>query len=138
MTVISDQVTDLAGLGETDSIVFETFVIRDNKAGTAIVNTRRHKYAPDEDGTFTTDDLDPGPARVTLGVGGSAYDITIPDDDNEIRLMPLIEAGLPVPAVEEAAAVRNLGGVDGIRRVTQAWYDTQPHDPATLYIVVSE
>ncbi|PSR64012.1 MULTISPECIES: hypothetical protein [Nocardia] len=136
MTVISDKITDIAGLGETDNVVFETITIRDNIGETAIVTTRRHSYAPGEDGTFTTDDLDPGPARVRVGL--STYNIEIPDTSDAIRLMPLIEAALPMPPAETAAAVHNFGGVSGMKAVTQSWWDSNPHDPATFYIVLPD
>ncbi|MBF5002407.1 hypothetical protein IRT45_35410 [Nocardia sp. BSTN01] len=132
MTVITDKITDLAGLAEPDNIVFETTAIRQNAAGTQIVNTRRHRYPPDEDGQFTTDDLDPGPARVWIGLG--AYDIEIPDYDSPVRLGPLIEAGLPVPAEEVARAVVNGGGVARIKAVSQSEFgELTSLDPETFY-----
>lgn len=137
MTVISERITDLAGLGEIDVVVFYTTAIRENAAGTGTVSTRRHSYGPDETGLITTDDLEPGPAQVRFGM--SAYAIDIPDFGTPIRLWPLIEAGLPIPPIEEATAVRNGGGVRLILRITEAAYLALPiKDPETLYVVVED
>ncbi len=134
MTYIVDTLTDLAGTHETNPVIFSTHVIRDNDDGTAIVTTTTHSYRPVA-GVITTGDLDPGPARVRIGA--RYYDIDIPDWDTPIRLMPLIEAGLPVTPADEIAAVRNGGGVARIQVLTEAEYAALTStDPETLYVVV--
>jgi hypothetical protein len=134
MTVISDNLTDLAGTPETQPVFFSTFALRDNADGTAIVTTTTHSYTP-VDGAITTDDLDPGPARVKIGM--RSYSIDIPDWGTPIRLMPLIEAGLPVSPSDEIAAVRNGGGVAIIKVLTEDEYAALTStDPETMYVVV--
>ncbi|WP_280448474.1 phage upper tail fiber protein [Nocardia brasiliensis] len=134
MTVITDTLTDLAGEPEKDPIFFSTYAVRDSVDGTAIITTTTHQYLP-INGVITTGNLQPGPARVRIGV--HTYAIEIPEWATPIRLMPLIEAGLPVPPGDEIAAVRNGGGVARIQALTEDQYAALTStDPATLYIVV--
>ncbi|MEV6555856.1 hypothetical protein AB0M22_09080 [Nocardia sp. NPDC051756] len=136
MTVITDTLTDLAGAPEKDPVFFSTYVIRDKSDGSAIVTTTTHQYLP-INGVITTGNLEPGPARVRIGM--QTYAIEIPDWGTPIRLMPLIEAGLPVLPGDEIAAVRNSGGVARAQRITESAYLalTAP-DPETLYVVVED
>lgn len=134
MTVISDRVEDVGGVGDdVAAVVFFTEVLRDNTGGDAIVTTRRHDVHP-VGGEFTSPDLDPGPAVVQVGV--KRYDIIIPVSSSAVRLWPLIDAGMPTPPSVADGFVRNGGGVTRIEAVTQAVYNslTTP-DPATFYLI---
>ncbi|WP_280371195.1 hypothetical protein [Nocardia wallacei] len=139
MTVITARITDIAGAADARKVVFYTIVPRENSDGTAIVGTKRHEYIPDDTGSITTGELDPGPAKVQIGVGTAGYAIEIPDSGTPVPLWPLIQAGLPIPPIEEATAVRNGGGVRRIQRITEAAYLELPiKDPETLYVVVED
>lgn len=136
MTVISQPITDIAGAPEADTIRFATYAIRDSADGASIITTKVHAYEPTA-GVLTTDDLDPGPAKVIIGA--HAYAIEIPDSATPILLWPLIEAGLPVPITEEASAVRNGGGFVRGQVMTASEYSalvasTTP-DPGSMFFV---
>lgn len=134
MTVIQENVTSIAGIDNTTPFTFAAPVIRDNDGDTAFVTTAPTRLLP-VGGVLTTPNLDPGPAVVRIGL--RAYLIDIPDSSTPIRLWPLVLAGLPVPPAEEAAAVRNGGGVALIRVLTEAQYSAlTSRDPETLYVVV--
>ncbi|MBF6133523.1 hypothetical protein IU501_10980 [Nocardia otitidiscaviarum] len=135
MTVISEPVGTIAGADNSTQFEFWSPVLRESADGTGTITARPHFLTP-VDGVLTTPDLDPGPASVRIGQ--RVYRIEIPDDPAPVRLWPLIEAGLPVAPAEESTAVRNFGGVPGLRRVTQSWYAANPHDPDTLYVVVPD
>lgn len=135
MTVISERFTDLAGTAQVDNIAIFATNVRENAAGTGIVTTTRHDYTPDATGLITTEDLDPGPAQVRIGM--DTYAIDIPDSDDTIALWPLIEAGLPVDPTEQPHAVINAGGVARILRITESAYLALPvRDPDTYYVVL--
>lgn len=134
MTVISEPVAHIAGADDRTAFEFSSPILRENDAGTGTV-TRAPVHLVAEEGVLTTPDLDPGPA--TVRIGQIAYQIEIPDSVTAVRLWPLIEAGLPVPPEEEAAAVRNGGGIARAQRITESAYAAlATPDPETLYLVV--
>lgn len=134
MTVISEHVDNIAGADDGTVFVFASILLRDSDDGTSLITTTPTRVTPVA-GVLTTPDLDPGPAYVRVGLSQS-YRVDVPDSPTPIRLWPLIAVGLPVPPVEEATAVRNLGGIAGAKRVTLAEYQAMPTpDLATLFIV---
>lgn len=134
MTVISENVENIAGADNQTPFAFAAPVIRDSFDDTAFITTTPTRVMPVA-GVLTTPDLDPGPAVVRIGL--RTYSIEIPDSPTPIRLLPLVEAGLPIPPTEEASAVRNGGGVALIRVLTEAQYAAlTSRDPETLYVVV--
>ncbi|NEW40766.1 hypothetical protein GV794_01840 [Nocardia cyriacigeorgica] len=135
MTVISEPISNIAGADNGTSFMFVSPVIRESDDGTGLITTHPTVVTA-VNGVLTTPDLDPGPATVRIGARG--YSITIPDSPTPIRLWPLIEAGLPVPPAEEAAAVKNGGGIARAQRVTQSWFAANSHDPDTLYLVIAD
>jgi len=133
MTVISEPVENIGGADDKTVFAFSSILLRESDDGTGLVTTTPVSIRA-TDGVLTTPDLDPGAAVVRIGA--KAYQITIPDSDTPIRLWPLIEAGLPVPPVEEAAAVRNGGGVARIQAIELNDYTAIPTpDPDTLFVV---
>ncbi|MDG3012133.1 hypothetical protein G4X40_18485 [Rhodococcus sp. D2-41] len=133
MTVISEQIADLAGVPDTSTVTFWTTVLRENDTHTGTVTTRRHTFGLVA-GVLTTTDLDPGPARVQIGP--HAYDIVIPASSAPIRLWPLIDAGLPDALPPGTGWVRDGGDVHRVQALTQAAYEQiATPDPQTLYIV---
>jgi hypothetical protein len=132
MVVISEPLVDIAGASVNDPVVFWTEVIRENDAGTGVVTTRRHSFAP-VNGVLTAVGLEAGPAKVK--VGGKVYGILIPDTDTTIRLWPLIEAGLPVPDPSDASFVRNANNVRRIADVYESDFAALTPDPDTVYLV---
>lgn len=134
MTVISEHVDNIAGADDGTVFVFASILLRDSDDGTSLITTTPTRVTPVA-GVLTTPDLDPGAAKVSIGLS-RAYQIDIPDSPTPIRLWPLIEAGLPVPPAEEATAVRNFGGIAGAKRVTLAEYQAMPTpDLETLFVV---
>ncbi|MFD7045373.1 hypothetical protein [Rhodococcus jostii] len=131
MTVISEPITTLAGVGDRTPVTFYVQALRPTFAGVGIITPTRVQVLP-EGGVLTTPDLDPGPATVSWGT--STYRITIPDEPDPVALWPLIDAGMPVPS-NEPGFVRNAGGIARIARITESAYAalTTP-DPETLYI----
>lgn len=136
MTVIIENLKDLAGTPETDPVFFSTFVIRDSVDGTAIITTTTHRYLP-VNGVLTTGSLEPGPAKVRLG--STTYDILIPTSATPIRLMPLIEAGLPAPPTPQASVVVNGGNFARGQVMTAAQYaaltSTTTPDPGSVFLI---
>ncbi|RBO87011.1 phage upper tail fiber protein [Nocardia puris] len=132
MTVISEPISSIAGADERTVFTFSALLLRESADGTGMVTTQLwHGQAVD--GVLTTPDLDPGPAVVR--VGAHEYRITIPDSETPVRLWPRIQEGLPVPPEQEAAAVRNGGGISRIQALTQTEYDAIPSpDSETLYL----
>ena len=103
MTVISENVKDIAGLADNTKVVFYTNMPRENAAGDGIITPRRVTVTPNA-GVLTTPQLDPGPAKVFYGT--SSFDIVIPTSGTPVRLWPLIEQYVPVdgPQVSKAVA----------------------------------
>lgn len=136
MTVISEPVDDIAGADSTTQFEFRSAVLRESDDGTSTVTTRPLFITPTS-GVLTTPSMDPGPAFVRIGQ--RTYAIEIPDSGTPVRLWPLIEAGLPIPAAEEATAVRNGGGIARAQRITTSAYAALvTPDPETLYAVVED
>lgn len=135
MTVISEPIESIAGADNQTVFGFASLV-RESFDGTGLV-TAALVTMQAADGVLTTPDLDPGPAVVN--VGQRHYEIEIPDSATPVRLWPLIHAGLPIPAAEEASAVRNGGGVARIQRITESAYlELLTPDPETLYVVIED
>ena len=134
MTIISEPVSTIAHADNSTAFVFAVPILRENDTGTGMITTRAEHVYP-QAGVLTTPDLDAGPATVQIGI--RQYAILIPDSPTPVRLMPLIEAGLPVIPAEEIGAVRNAGGVGRTKRVTLAEFLAMPTpDPDTLYVVI--
>ena len=135
MTVISEPIGDIAGLGERQKVRFTVPTMRESADGTATVTTRTHEVSP-VNGVLTTADLDPGPAKVSIG--HDQYDIVIPASDTPIRLWPLIEAGSPPPPPDpESLFIRNSGGIRRAKILTQTAYAALvTPDPETFYIII--
>ena len=135
MTVISEPIIDIAGLGARQKVRFTVPRMRESTDGSSTVTTRTHEVTP-VDGVLTTPDLDPGPAKVSIGL--DQFDIVIPDSETPIRLWPLIEAASPPPPPDpEALFIRNSGGIRRAKILTQSAYAalTTP-DPETFYIII--
>lgn len=132
MTVLFDDITNIAGASETRPLRFFVPVLRENDSGDGIVTTARYE-AHVEDGEFTTPDMDAGPAKVRIGL--DTFDIIIPESASPVRLWPLIDAGMPQPPADTPGFVRNGGRVDRIQAVTMAEYADMTHDPETLYVI---
>lgn len=134
MTVISDRFADISEHGDARAVQIWAPFMRDNTTGEFVVTPQHVHVAITSDGSFTTPDLQPGPARVRIG--GVAYDITIPEFEEEIRLGPLLAAALPIPPAEEATAVRNLGGLAGALVMELGDYNALSSiDPETAYLI---
>ncbi|WP_282775900.1 hypothetical protein [Nocardia sp. CC201C] len=134
MTVISDTCEDLGGHADIGAIQFRAPLLRDAAAGDRIITSQWVSVPIAADGSFTSPDFEPGPARVRIE--GRAYDIEIPDWATPVRLGPLLAAALPVPPSEEASAVRNLGGISGARTMTLDAFQALPSPNAhTLYVI---
>lgn len=135
MTVISEDVASIAGADNNTPFEFAAVSVRTAADGTGVITTRPiHLTA--SDGVLTTPPLDPGPARVRIGL--AAYNIVIPDwtDAEPIALTPLLEAAAPVPPADLASAVINAGAIPRIKDLTTSEYAAlSPPDPNTLYIV---
>lgn len=136
MTVISEPVDTIGGADAQTVFQFSSPVLRDSSDDTALITTVVVRVAPVA-GVLTTPDLDPGIAAVR--VGPKSYAITIPDSPTPVRLWPLIQAGLPVPPAEVAAAVHDGGGAARIQVMTSAQYtalvaSTTP-DPGSIFLV---
>lgn len=134
MTVITEPIENIAGADNNTRFEFSSTILRESDDGTSLI-TVNPVFLTAADGVLTTPDMDPGPAQVRIGQ--RLYLIDIPDTATPVRLWPLIEAGLPVPPVEEATAVRNGGGVARIQRLSEEAYSAlETPDPETLYVVV--
>lgn len=136
MTIISEPIENIAGADNTSAFLFTAYTVRESDDGTKLVTTRPQRYTATA-GVLTTDELDAGPAVVSID--GRVFSIEIPDSATPVRLMPLIDAGLPVPPTQEAQAVRNGGGVARIQRISASAYAALvTPDPETLYVVVPD
>lgn len=133
MTILFDNIENIAGARHDDPIVVRAISIRENQTGSGIITDDGYSVWAEEDGSITTPDLDPGPAVVVIG--GQTHRIEIPVSTSPIRLWPLIDAQLPaVPA--DSGYVRNAGGVARIQVMTETAYAalTNP-DPETLIAI---
>jgi hypothetical protein len=134
VTVISDTFADIAGHGDVRAISFWAPVMRDNATGEFIVTPQYVHVAVAPDGSFTSPDLLPGLVRVRIN--GRAYDITLTDWPDPIRLGPLLTAAEEVPADEEAKAVRNGGGVAvALLMEPEDFAALSAVDPETVYLI---
>ncbi|MFC9892098.1 hypothetical protein ACFVMC_00250 [Nocardia sp. NPDC127579] len=132
MTLISEPVASIASADNNTVFGFQSILDRENAAGTGMV-TAALVTTQAIDGVLQIA-LDPG--ETIVNVGSRRYLITVPDSAIPIRLWPLIQAGLPVPPAQEAAAVRNGGGVRRIAVAELDDYLAMPSpDPETVYIV---
>jgi hypothetical protein len=142
VTVISDRVNDVGydfptGVQYIHITAYDE--VRDSADETRMILRARHTITVDQsDGTFTSDDLEPGAAKVRIGAGGDWYSIEIPDSETPIRLWPLIQAGLPV-VPELANHIASDGTVQIARVMTSAGYSaligaTTP-DPGSVFLV---
>ena len=133
MTVISEPIVDIAGLGARQRVRFTIPRIRESTDGSSTITTRTHEVLP-VNGVLTTPDLDPGPAKVSIGL--DEFDIVIPDSATPLRLWPLIDAVTDPPAPAATGFVKDGGNIARIQALTQAEYNamTTP-DPGTLYII---
>lgn len=135
MTVIAEPLHDIGGIKETDSVTFFIDVVREDSGGTGTTTTTQHRVAP-TDGVIITEDLDPGPARVRIGL--VTYPIVIPDSVSPVRLWPLIDASMPPPPITNLF-VKNGGGIARAQRISAATYAAlATPDPETLYLVVAD
>lgn len=131
MTIITDSVSDIAGLEDNMEVVFFLDEPRVRASGNGIVTTSRVPVLPDAM-VLTTPDLNPGKAKVKFGM--FTYDIVIPDSSTPVALWPLIDAGLPAPT-NEPGVVRNSGGIARVERITESAYAAlETPDPETLFI----
>lgn len=132
MTVIVDQFVDVGGHADRGALTFWAPVLRDSPVDGTIITPQYVAVTVENDGSFTTPDFAPGPARVRIG--GIAHDIVIPDSPTEVRLWPLIDAGVPV--VAEREYVRDSGGVRRVQALPQSAFDAlaTPRDPETVFI----
>lgn len=130
MTVLFDDLTNIAGASELRPIYFYVPKIRENDNSDGII-TKTKTEVRAVDGAFTTPDLDAGPAKVVIG--SDVYDILIPESSAPVRLWPLIDAGIPTPREPAPGFVRDGGGIARVQAVTAAEYASMTHDPATLY-----
>ncbi|WP_280389328.1 hypothetical protein [Nocardia wallacei] len=139
MTVITGKITDLAGVGETDTVVFRATRLRVEPGLGDIISDRRRAYMPDEDGVITTDDLKPGFAIVRIGSDEVVIDI--PDSTAPVQLGPLVDAGLPIPPEEEPRAVIGVG-IRRLERITESDFAVLlaagTADPDTEYSLVAD
>ena len=98
MTVLIGKLSDVAYARGARSFTITCFQeVRSNDAGDGIVVNWPHVQKVDSDTSFTTPELDPGPAYVQFTPNGKKYYITIPDSGSPVQIGPLIEAGLPAP-----------------------------------------
>lgn len=135
MTTISEPLANIAGVDETAPVTFYTDELRENADGTGTVTTRVHHVWP-VNGVVTTEDLDPGPARVRIGL--VTYPIVIPNSVSPVRLWPLIDASIPPPPSTNLF-VRNGGGIARVQRISASAYAALlSPDPETLYFVVAD
>ncbi|MGY2062109.1 phage upper tail fiber protein [Nocardia gipuzkoensis] len=134
MTVIADHIVDIGHSRAVRQIGFTAREIRQDHTGSGIVIRYNHLVEILPDGSFTTPNLDPGPAQVTIG--NQVYSILVPDSGGTVRLWDLIDARLPAPPPTGLAEyVRNGGGVDRIVWMTEAEYTALPaRDPNTTYL----
>lgn len=134
MTVISDTMVDIGHGPNVDALYIYAPGLRDSGDSTQIITGQWLSVPIAPAGTFTSPDLEPGPARVRIG--GIAYELIVPDSDTPVRLWPLIDAAVPPPP-DTAGFIRNGGGVMRAQVLTEAQYSgIGTPDPETLYIVV--
>ena len=104
MTVISDTLSDVGLTADRGPLYFYTPGLRNSSDDARILTPQLVHVGVAPDGTFTTPDLDPGPARVRID--GIVHDLTIPASPTPVRLWPLIEASVVFPASPAAVIER--------------------------------
>ncbi|GAA5081492.1 MULTISPECIES: phage upper tail fiber protein [Nocardia] len=134
MTIIADRIIDIGHARAVRQIAFTARDIRRDHTGSGIVVRYNHLVEILPDGSFTSPDLDPGPALVTIG--NQSYPILVPDTGGTVPLWDLIDAHLPLPpATGLNDYVRNAGGVDRIVWMTETEFTALPaRDPNTTYL----
>ncbi|MRH86007.1 hypothetical protein GFY24_00755 [Nocardia sp. SYP-A9097] len=132
MTVISDAMVDLGRGPDIDAVYFYAPGLRESASTTQIITPQWVAATVASNGTFTSPNLEPGPAMVRIR--GVAYDLVVPDADT-VRLWPLIDAAVPPPP-DDGGFIRNGGGVRRAKVVTEAQFSASPHDPETIYYVL--
>lgn len=130
MTILFDNITDIAGANEHSPITFWVPQLRENDSGDGMITTPGVPvYA--QDGAFTTPDLDVGPAIVQIGL--VQYPITIPASPTPIRLWPLIDAGMPAPPAESPGFIRSDDTGRLLVMPTPDFNNLTTLDPMTMY-----
>lgn len=133
MTIIADRIIDIGHSRAVRQIAFSADHIRQGRSGSGIVIRYNHLVEILPDGSFTSPDLDPGPALVTIG--NDSYPIRVPDTGGTVGLWGLIDANLPAPPPILSEFVRNGGGVDRVVWMTEAEFTALPvRDPNTTYL----
>ena len=137
MTVLEGKLSDIARARAVRSFTITAYEdVRGNESADGLVIAWEHVQTVNADTSFTTPDLEPGGAWVQFVPNGKRYYIEIPDWGTPVNLKQLIEAFLQPPASPyNVTYVVNGGGVPRIEKVTKAWYDANPHDPDTLYVI---
>lgn len=136
MTVIIESVENIAGADDSTQFEFASAVVRENAAGTGLI-TRAPLFLVAEDGVLTTPNLDPG--ATTVRIGQRSFNITIPDSNTPVRLMPLIEDELPTAPPQLGTAVVNGGGIARVQKITESAYAALiTPDPETEYSVIPD
>lgn len=125
MTIIKDTLSDIGGGVGQGWVEFMCATIRDSADHTRTVTTRPVRVQINSSGAFTTPNLDPGPAIVTVRVGDDfrrEWPIVIPNSSTEVRLYDLLDqyTELPPPVVSQAwaaaqAAIQARNEVDDFR-----------------------
>lgn len=138
MTVIQDQLKDVAGEPFEGTVTFRIERIREGADGTSIVTIERHHFQVDG-GSLLTTDMDPGRATVRFSGDKNTYPIVISDSATPIRLWPLIDAGQPAPPATASGFLRVANGDEArIDFVTSTEYATLTPDPNTVYLVFQD
>lgn len=136
MTVISEPIENIVGVDDSTQIEFWSPIVRASADGTSTV-TMRPWHATAVDGVLTTPDINPGP--VSCRIGQAIFHLTVPSSATPIRLLPLLEAAMPIPPEQQLDAVRNAGGIRRVAVVTESQYAAlSPPDPETEYSVIPD
>lgn len=136
MTVIEEPIENIAGADNSTPFEFWYPNVRGKSDGTGTVTVRPWLTTAVE-GVLTTPDIDPGTVAVRIGQRISY--IEVPESATPIRLLPLLEAAMPIPPAHELDAVRNAGGIRRVQKVTESEYAAlSPPDPETEYSVVPD
>lgn len=136
MTVIEEPIENVIGVDDNTQIEFWSPVVRSSADGAKTV-TMRPYLATAVDGVLTTPDIDPGP--VSVRIGQAVFHLMVPESAIPIRLLPLLEAAMPIPPAQQLDAVRNAGGIRRVAVVTESQYAAlSPPDPETEYSVIPD
>ncbi|MBM4707913.1 hypothetical protein GS982_01445 [Rhodococcus hoagii] len=110
MTVISGYIKAVSGRPATGSITIAAARLRKNIDNTALIDRAPTRYPIQTNGFFTTDELDPGPARVIINTNGrqEIYDpVSIPPTPTADLYDVISEAiDYPPDVILEAQAAR--------------------------------